>query len=262
MLKIEVRPREDSITSQRRDIVDRVIECFEASVQNQRLLCFLDDQDPPDLKSRFGPANRGFYSPIHREVVVAEQSLAFMPKYVTDCIFPENVISPVAAAVAFDGLIYLYGSTSTNEIALAMTLAHELQHALQHASATKLWAVNTLVTQLKACTIDRLQLTFADIPIEREARTVSKRLAMRLFGEERVLHYIEKNIAERVSESDANDWIFVRGLSVSTPVNLGLETRKLLHRLSRCRTELEAVLEEAKSSDENTFRDIHLEDYF
>ena len=42
-----VRPEGSETPSQRRELARRVIEVFTSELANSRLLCFLDDQDPP-----------------------------------------------------------------------------------------------------------------------------------------------------------------------------------------------------------------------
>ncbi len=103
------------------------------------------------------------------------------------CIFPDDGVSNPPFPRVIDELIYLYGSTCADEVGLVIVLAHELQHAIQHANVRKPWALNGLVLKLDTNVFDALKLTWADIPIEREARIVSKRMAVHLFGEKRAL---------------------------------------------------------------------------
>jgi hypothetical protein len=147
---------------------------------------------------------------------------------------------------AFDGLIYLHGSTCSDEVDLTMTFAHELQHFIQHSTALTLWAANTVafntLRHLNMPDFVALGLRAYDIPIERDARIVARRVAEDLFGAETVLRHIEVKIAERVTEQDAADWDCIRGLDVSTPYDLALETRLFFPRLRSCRSELARAL--------------------
>lgn len=56
-----------------------------------------------------------------------------------------------------DQLIYLYGSTCNDEVALTMTLAHELQHAMVSITLSRArfnWAVNSLIRHLPTAVDD------------------------------------------------------------------------------------------------------------
>jgi hypothetical protein len=141
-----------------------------------------------------------------------------------------------------------------------MTLAHELQHAIQHANARRVWAVNGLVPQLHKTVIATLNLQWADIPIERETRIVSKRVAVHFYGEQRVAQYIDEKLAEGITRNDVADWQFVRTLTPSSSVDLVADTQRLFRRLKGFRAELEAVLREKKNDPD--FGDIDLAAYF
>lgn len=127
-----VRPEGSETPSQRRELARRVIEVFTSELANSRLLCFLDDQDPPIITFDRGPANRGFYAPIHDGT-----PLDRVPDYVSGHIYVDDGVSVFYPRVV-DGLIYLHGSTCDDEVGLVMTLAHELQHAVQHAKSWKI----------------------------------------------------------------------------------------------------------------------------
>jgi hypothetical protein len=217
----------------------------------------LDDDDPLTLKGERGTANRGLYGPIHDSTPMGN-----WPDYVTSCIFIDDGISLPFPRVV-DDLVYLYGSTCANDVGLTMTLAHELQHAIQHASARKVWSVNGLVPQLDKTVIAALNLQWADIPVERETRIVSKRVAVHIFGEQRVTQYIDERLAENITRNDvadAADWQFVRTLTSSSSVDLVTDTHRLFRRLKGYRSELETVLREKK--DNPDFGDIDLSEYF
>jgi hypothetical protein len=144
-----------------------------------------------------------------------------------------------------------------------MTLAHELQHSIQHANTRKVWAINGLVPQLHKTVIAALNLQWADIPIERETRIVSKRVVFHLFGEQRVTQYIDEKLAEAIARNDAADvadWQFIRTLTPSSSVDIVTDTQRLFKRLKGCRSELEAVLLEKKNDPD--FGDIELAAYF
>jgi hypothetical protein len=142
-----------------------------------------------------------------------------------------------------------------------MSLAHELQHAIQHSKAREMWAVNSLVANdLSRETIQNLGLEWADIPIEVEARIVSKRVAECFFGEPRVREFIDKHIAQPATEGDRKDWQFIRTLMPSMAVELTSETQRLLNRIRDYRSELEASLEEKRQNPD--YADIDLDAFF
>jgi hypothetical protein len=254
---LEVKSSDEVVRAQREGAARRVLSHFGDSLPASRLLCFLDDEDPPDLRRLRGPANRGLYGPVHDNTPMGD----YWPEYVTDFIFVDDGISLLFPRV-IDDLVYLYGSTCANEIGLTMALAHELQHAIQHANARKVWAVNGLVQNLDQRIIDAVKLTWLDIPIERETRIVSKSVALHFFGEQRVREYIDQKIAERLTEADAVDWQFVSTLTRSSTVDLEAETKRLFARLRGYRAELEAILEEKKRGKNSDFLDISLDSYF
>lgn len=127
-----------------------------------------------------------------------------------------------------------------------MTLAHELQHFVQYGSVRKVWAENSLIPMLSRDVILASGLRWSDIPIEREARTVSKRIAEKLFGANRVARYIDIRIARAVNAADGTDWKFVRRLSTSVPYDLESSTHLIHKRLCCFRRELEVLLEALK----------------
>jgi len=240
-----VKSEEPTVRARREAAAQRVLDYFGGGLPLSRLLCFLDDSDPPILKQVFGVANRGVYGPINDSTPLAD-----WPEYVSSCILVDDGVSLFYPRV-IDDLVYLYGSTCANDVGLTMTLAHELQHAIQHAIARKVWAMNGLVPQLSKTAIAALELQWFDIPIERETRIVSKRVAVHFFGEERVTQYIDEKIAEantRSDVADVSDWQFVRALTPSSSVDIVGDTQRLFQRLKCYRSELEAVLTEKKGN--------------
>jgi hypothetical protein len=230
---------------------------FGLCLPESRLLCFLDDKDPSTLRDdpSLGPANRGLYGPIHDNTV-----LDGWPSYVKNCICPSDRIGRRARVI--DDFVYLYGSTCEDEVGLTMTLAHEIQHSIQHAKVHKLWAASSLVHRLNREIIKIFGLKWFHIPIELEARIVSKRVGECLFGEQRVSQHIEKKIANPTTDDDATDWKFIRTLRPSDSVDLVSRTQLLFERLKCCRPELEEVLRKVKQDGNPDFSDIDLDAFF
>jgi hypothetical protein len=251
---LKVKAKDAGVKIQREVAAQRVIDYFGVRIPDSRLLCFLDDEDPSTVRGERGPANRGLYEPIHNNTPLAE-----WPEYVTNCISVDDHVSPLSPGL-IDDLIYLYGSTCADEVGLTMTLPHELQHAIQHRTVRKLWAENSLISNLDRKVIDTLRLKSADIPIEREARIVSKRAAICLFGAQRVRQYIDRKISERISKDDVADWRFVRTLIHSSSVDLVGGTQLIFEQLRDWRSELENVLQEMRGNPD--FSDIDFDALF
>jgi len=170
-------------------------------------------------------------------------------------------IHPDGAKRLFDYVIYLHGSTCVDRVGLTMTFAHELQHFVQqHGSAQRLWAENqlikTLITTLPEGERTALGLMWSDIPIEREARIVSKRTAETLFGAEPVRQFIEQRIIEAVDKCDAANWRFIQGIVFPIQIDLAGDTQRLYHQLKGYRLRLEELLQEMKKQPE--FKDVEL----
>lgn len=236
--------------AERQALAQRVVECFASSLSS-RTLCFLDDQDASIVRLEGGPANRGFYLPVD-----GNTPLDWLPEYVSSQIYVDDGVSMYFPRVV-DDLVYLHGSTCADDAGLVLTLAHELWHAVQHSKAHEIWAINTLVNNLERGIIKKLNLTWSDIPIEVEARIVSKRVAERILGRERVRAHIDKKIAENITDADAADWIFVKSLDPAITIDIVSATQSLFSRLKDYRSELEAVLKECKKSAD--YKDIALD---
>ena len=239
---IEVKSGDAVLKGHRKMVAQRVLDHLGPCLPNSRALCFLDDEDPPELRREHGPANRGGYMVVHDEGY-----LDGWPSYVRECVCPSDRFGHRTRVI--DDLVYLYGSTCADEVGLTMTLAHELQHAIQHGKERKVWAVNSLIANdLSRRTIAALKLKWSDIPIEVEARIVSKHVAESIFDEQRVTHHIDTKIAERITEADSADWQYIRTLTVSTTIDLAAETQQLLKRLKGFRLELENALQEKRQN--------------
>jgi len=251
---IEVKASDAAVKTQRRMLAQRVTDYFGLSLPDSRLLCFLDDEAQSSVGGDLGPANRALYMPIHDMA-----DLEGWPNYVRNCIYPSDRYGSRTRVI--DDLVYLRGSTCVDDVGLTISLAHELQHSIQHSAARELWAVNGLVSMdLSPEAIKDLGLEWADIPIEVDARIVSKRVAECFFGELRIRQHIDKKIAQPATEGDARDWQFIRTLMPSMVVNLTSETRRLIERVKDYRPEIEARLHEKTQNPDYT--DIDLNAFF
>jgi hypothetical protein len=245
---VEVKALRDAATKAARELTaQRVLREFAAELPDLRLLAFLDDEDPDQLRRELGPANRGFYGPIKAEREWPARMAAMIFVFVDE--IPRWRTSRV-----FDHGIYLYGSTCSDETALTMTFAHELQHFVQYGSKRKLWAVGRLIRRVPEV-IDALGLRWQDIPHEREARIAAKRVGLRLCGADAVKRYIDRRITENVTAEDVEDWRFSRDLDPLVDYNLPSETRLIFQRLKPYRQTLEDALQEMKTKRSPDFRD-------
>jgi hypothetical protein len=250
---IKVKSTNAEVRGDRQRTASRVVAYFGDNLPASNVLCFLDDSDSARLGSE---SERGRYEVIHDGT-----RLSHLPEYIVDHIFADYGLSVLNPQRVVDDFILLYGSTCAHEIGLAMTLAHELQHAIQHYCDRKIWAVNSIVNQLEQTLISSLKLTWTDIPIERQARIVSKRVAVHLFGAQPVTEYIDLKIRQHVSDGDFADWQFVRTLDPSSSLDLTTDTRSLFQRLKGNREELEVALQRKKRWNQDDFGDIDLNEF-
>ena len=201
------------------------------------LLCLFDKGDWQYFRATQGPDNRGFYSP----VLPRQPYWRKAPDHIRSSVFDGNV--PL-----YQNLIYLYATTCQSEVQFVMTFAHELQHYIQRKTAPELWAANSLIPNLNERSLRDLGLGWCDIPHEREARIVSKRAAIKVFGESRVMAHIEGKLKIADLDRDKNDWICIRDLSYDTPFDLKIETKQFYPRLRDYQTELCCIYKEFRDS--------------
>ena len=249
-ITVKVKANDPAVSAQRAEVAHRVINYYLGLYATEsRLLCFLDDQNPPEFATDSWFPIRGFRKSIHDNT-----RLAGWPEYLTGCIYVGDIVLRIV-----DELVYLFGSTcSGDEVGMTMTLAHELQHTIQRANARKVWAANTLISGLCGDVIDALKLNWADIPIEKDARIAAKRVAEDLCGAGRVRDYIHKRIA--APGEDVDDWRFILTLKPSDSVDLVTETKMLFNRLRGYRLEVEKVLQGEKCNPD--FADLDLNYFF
>ncbi|MFC5864403.1 hypothetical protein ACFPT7_19005 [Acidicapsa dinghuensis] len=172
---------------------------------NARVICYLDGTDRDWLKQMWGGAsNRGVHWPIRG------QGLHDWPQDMWCTIACSD---PPSGEIdwPYESVIYLHGSTCQIEVQLAMTLAHELQHFLQYSHQRQTWAINTLLAKLPYLPSADLNHWY-DLPAEREARIIGKRVSEAIFGKLVVNNHIEIMARTSCSVEDAADWSFIRAL--------------------------------------------------
>jgi hypothetical protein len=192
------------------------------SLPTKRLCRYFATSPDDYLRQMNGEYYRGFHAP--------RSSRHVLPIYLLHCFFRpfDEVTSdmPFEETVAFDNLIYVRDSTCRDgDVGFVTTYAHELQHFVQHGYTPKLSAVNSVLYQnLKRFEASAIAI---DVPHEREANIVSKRVAEIVCGVAAVKTYAEEQVLfmERAGDVEQKArWIFFRDIPSSTACNLPQET--------------------------------------
>jgi hypothetical protein len=189
------------------------------NVPTARLHRYFAVNDDSYLQQANGQHYRGFYCHI------AERN--GLPSYLFDCFFhtlDQFTVSSFKSfddMVAFEHLIYIRASTCSDPTGCVATYAHELQHLIQHQSSPRLLRVNNALYQ----TLKKYEptATASDIPYEREANIVSKRVAEAVCGVEAVSAFAAKQVRfmEELGNTEQRDrWVFFRDVPSSTPYDL------------------------------------------
>ena len=258
-LNIKPRPGDPSVQKKRRFAANRVVRHFGNRLPDLRLACLLDDTDCEDLKKEVGETNRGLFLRVNRQTESALENIDWSRFPISTFIIPGSP-PDWKTDYAFDAVIYLHGSTCSDETALAMTLSHELQHFIQYGFNRKLWAVNYLLARLPKDVIDITGLNWPDITTEREARIVAKRIGIKVCGSEAIEQYIARKITEFTSLKDLEDWRFSQDVDPSVFYDLASETESIFERSKSYRQYLEQVLDEMRKDED--FKNLDLSEYF
>jgi hypothetical protein len=240
---VKVKTPDVTVKQEREDQAQKVIEAFGQSLPDVRLLCFFDDEECAHFKHEMGKDNRAF----HRSI---SDKTAFpgWPGYLTDCIFTDDRSSMLYKRLV-DHVIYLHGSTCANKVGMTMSFAHELQHVIQRVNAPEVLSANGIVRFLPEEVIKELDLQWADIPVEWEARATAKRVAVAMHGKEEVDKFIEERFAVAVNPLDRKDLQFIRQMEPSDPYDIKNETVALFVKLKKYRKEVEETIEHLKAED-------------
>jgi hypothetical protein len=191
-----------------------------------RLCRYFAESDDQYLIDRHGAHFRGFHAPYAVRPI--------LPHYLVECFFqPFDYFKDAKFedTIAFDNLIYIRRSTYADTTGLALTYAHELQHVAQHSNTPRLLAANQVLYQnlkkFEPATIA------SDIPREREANIVSKRVAEAVCGKEAVWGFAEEQVRLMHQAGDHEQearWIFLRDVPSSTQYDLLAATLPLVER--------------------------------
>ena len=194
-----------------------------------RLCRYFAVSDDTNLRDNCQEYYRGFYCPISERgwLLLDLQQCFFHPlNQFTACSF-----NSFDEMVAFEHLIYIRASTCADPTGCVTTYAHELQHLVQHERTPKLFTVNNvLYKNLKRC---EPTATAIDVPSEREANIVSKRIAEAVCGVRAVREFAEKQIHEMEalgSIENRDRWVFFRDAAPLTSYDLVEHTRILIER--------------------------------
>ena len=250
----EVPGCDEAVAKHRRILAERVITAFGRPLPELRMLIYLDESDCQNLRVDYGAANRGLHFPVKKSTV--RQIRVPIPMY----LLLNEQFADGTVTFAYDNAIYIYDSTCSDDVALTMSCAHEFQHFMQYGFKRQAWAANMLVLNLSMQTFRTLSFTWADIATEHEARIVSKRIAERICGEERVREYIDLRRRQSANAADADDWEFVQSIDARREFNLDRETQRMYRRLGAHRQELTDRLLEVV--DDPDFANINLLELF
>lgn len=206
-------------------ICERVEMEFE--LPTTRLCRYFAGWDDDYLIQRNGRHFRGFHATI--------KARNMLPRYLFDCFFhPLHMFTetvPFDKMVAFDNLIYIRQSTCDDLTGLVECYAHELQHVVQRGRTPRLSAVNgVLYDNLKRLETAAIAI---DVPAERDANIVAKRVAERVCGVEAVRSFAERQCRLMEDAGDHEErgrWIFFRDTPCSTRFDLLAATLPLVEK--------------------------------
>lgn len=127
------------------------------------------------------------------------------------------------------------------------TFAHELQHVIQRTQVPELLTANGLFRHLPKTVLQSVGLQWSDIPTEREARAVAKKIVVALHGSEAVEKFLSERASTATDPIEVADVRFIQELDTSTLYILRDETLALFERFKGHRSEFASLIEEFKS---------------
>ena len=184
------------------------------SQATEKVICLIDDQD----YRLADKGQKGFSSPL-------PAGLYFIPQYFNDSVIDWSY----QTGRLYDSLIYIHGSTSSSEVGLTLTLAHELQHFVQYTTNHATWATNEFFQELKVTHEDEFRRS-VDFPIEREARVVSKRVAIEMHGRVVVEDFIRRERDRCITGADVVDCDFLLSPEADVAYSAREASRALVRR--------------------------------
>lgn len=234
---------------------NQVIDYMRPSLADLRLVVLLDGWDWYELKDR-AEENRGVFYPVNNGTYGETDWPSHLRQYLISL---DDNWKP---SFTCEAAVYLHDSTCKTPEGQTMTLAHELQHAVQFSRTRAVWAYNAVVTNLQEECMRALKLQSSDIPIEREARIVAKRVCEKLLGRGATAAYIEDRLRSGTVERDIEDWKFIQSIDTDSEsaYDTSAETGKLFRHIEWTRDELEKTLTDLRKYPE--FVDLKLDDAF
>jgi hypothetical protein len=183
----------------------------------RRLYRYFARTEDPTLSERNGQHYRGFYCPI-----LGQDEL---PTYLPQFFYRPD------GTVAFDDLIFIRHSTCADVVGCVATYAHEFQHFVQHGRTPRLLRANNALYQ----NLKRFDptATASDVPSEREANIVSKRVVEAVCGVDAVNAFAEKQVSlmrELGNAEQLDRWVFFRNIPSSTSYDLLTSTLPIVER--------------------------------
>jgi hypothetical protein len=206
----------------------------------ERIDCFFAVSEDDYLTQRNGRHFRGFQ--------IYYLGRLQLPHYLFDRFFhPYDGHDPIPTfdeQLAFDHLIYIRNATSIDTTGFVLTLAHELEHVRQHWSAATISTANNLLYTNALVMRCSRHCTVVDVPSERDANIVSKRIgeivcgagAVKAFAEAQVEHFqgLAKS-GDSVDESERVRWVFFRDVPSTTEYDWLAATKSII---ASCRQEI------------------------
>ncbi len=203
----------------------------EFNLPRKRLICTFDDTDYSWMKDQWGTSRfRGASTPV--------MGSGPWPDFVQDVLVDRE-------GIAYDFITYLPGRTClSGKALLVITFAHELQHFLQWAISPKVWKVGSILYgNLRTFEPTRQWKTW-DVPTEREAMIVSKRVAEKVLGVQQVKGFSETRVL--ADRRDKEEWQVFGSLSSSEEYRLLDETIPLVETYRQRLMELETDEEDVQ----------------
>jgi len=191
------------------------------SLPPKRLWRYFATSDDPHMQTWMGLGEhyRGFHIP--------RSGRSVLPLYLLHGFFhPFEMGMSYEDSIAFDNLIYIRSSTCSDlPVGFVTAYAHELQHFVQYGRTPKLWDVNRNLYH----SIGAFEPNFipSEIPTERDADIMAKRVAEKVCGVEATNQFAEKQIQLMENAGAAVQrarWVFLRDCPSSKNYDLLQET--------------------------------------
>lgn len=182
-----------------------------------RLLCYFDGEQPEWLKHQLGE-----FTGIHTPVIGS----GTWPHYVRKHFFDPG------GGFAYDDLIYIPKSRYIErQVPFVIVFAHEVQHFVQRGFTPKISQANGLLLWNLIRFDPMTKLKPWELPNNREAMIIAKRVADSVCGKEAVKDFIHTQIEDAKDShnvSKAQLWQWVKTFKPSDSYDLARETDRLV----------------------------------